>query len=202
VSISDQVVSEGSLLSIAISASDIDGDLLTLSLEDATPSNVRITSDRNGQGYDTSTPGTDVINFGGTGFNSPGDIVTITLSDNPDRRMFGTLSELKVLDTGTSVESSGIDFHSIAFTGDGTNAAIVQLQVSFGTGPSGNVDIEYPALGIDLTNLLVITPTGAGTWDLTITPPSGSAGVHTVTMRASANGLIDEDVFTITVSSP
>jgi len=202
-SIEDQQISEGTPLTVAVTTSDIDGDIVILSLKDATTSSVRITSDRNGQGYDTATPGADVVLVTGiVGFDTPGDQVQIVLSDSSIWPINGSVSEIKVLDTGTNVETFGVSVPAIDYTGNGVDAAIVRLQVAFGTGPVGNVDIEYPKLPTDLTNLIVITSIGLGKWDLKVTPPAGSSGIHTVTIRASANGLIDEDVFTITVTSP
>ena len=138
----------------------------------------------------------------GIGFNNAGEKVQITLTDTAANPIVGSLSDIKVLDHGTAVVVTGVSVTSIVFAGDGTNPAIVTLQVDFGSGPSGNIDIEYPTTGISLDGLFAISPIGIGTWELTGTPPLGSAGDHVITVRATANDLIDEETFTLTVSPP
>ena len=109
---------------------------------------------------------------------------------------------MSVVLTGTETIVTGVSVTSIDFAGDGTNAPIVTLQVNFGTGPSGAVDIVYPSIDTSSVWLTTITSTGPGTWDLSGTPPVGSVGNHTVVVRATANGLFDEETFTLTVSPP
>jgi len=89
--------------------------------------------------------------------------------------------------------------------------ALFNQTIEVGDSLSGVVlsasDADTSVVSLSLTDgpsWMGVTETGSGTGTVTgaITGVADAAGVHTVTIRATANGLIDEESFTLTVNPP
>ncbi|MEE2840880.1 MAG: hypothetical protein VYA50_00615, partial [Chloroflexota bacterium] len=97
--------------------------------------------------------GNNVLNTAGTGFNSPGEQVRVTLTQSITNPIIGAASTVAVLVTGTNTVVTGVVVMDIYFAGDGTNAPIVTLALASGTDGAvdasnaattqGRVDIRY-----------------------------------------------------------
>ncbi|MDP7486289.1 MAG: hypothetical protein QF476_09660, partial [Dehalococcoidia bacterium] len=95
-------------------------------------------------GYAGHALGTDVTQVSGTGFDSAGDKIQVTLTDKATSPIIGAVSAIKVVQTGTSIVVTGVAV-TVDFAGDGTNPALLTLQVNFGAfGDDANFDIVYP----------------------------------------------------------
>ena len=115
-------------------------------------------------GYPVLTAGTDVINVAGTGFDSPGDQVQITLGGTKTNPIIGGVDTITIVDKGTDDVVSGVSVKNINFLGNGTNAPIITIGVDFGSGPTGLVDVVYSSSSINVITASVksvVYPTGA-----------------------------------------
>ena len=115
-------------------------------------------------GYPVKTAGTDVINVAGTGFDSPGDQVQITLGGTATNPIIGGVDSITIVDKGTDDVVSGVSVKNINFLGNGTNAPIITIGVDFGSGPTGLVDVVYSSSSINVITASVksvVYPTGA-----------------------------------------
>ncbi|MEE8046653.1 MAG: hypothetical protein V3T49_07430, partial [Dehalococcoidia bacterium] len=157
-----------SYASTGTSARDIvaDSDIFIITVIDADlNATTTITSNETGNaGYAGTGSGTDETDVQGTGFNAPGEKIQITLTDELANPIVGTLSDIKVHDTGSGgAVVSGVSVSSIDFAGNGTNAALITLQIDFGTGPGGNIDIVFPSSAVDETTVTVKSVVYTGT---------------------------------------
>ena len=115
-------------------------------------------------GYPVKTAGTDVINVAGTGFDSAGDQVQITLGGTATNPIIGGVDTITIVDKGTDDVVSGVSVKNINFLGNGTNAPIITIGVDFGSGPTGLVDVVYSSSSINVITASVksvVYPTGA-----------------------------------------
>ena len=160
------------------SARDIvaDSDKFIITVIDA-DLNVTSTVTSNGQsnlGYNvlnasSSVVGTDVVDGVGSGFNTAGETVQITITDEKANPIIGSASDIKVVAVGTTTVLTGISV-TVNYAGDGDNPPIITLQRNYGAFPSANVDISYPSSLLDVTTATVksVVDTG-GTSVVTLT---------------------------------
>jgi len=123
-----------------------------------------VTSDRaDGNGYSAHNLGTDVSQISGSGFDSAGDAVIVTIDDEKAKPIIGSNSDIKVLVANTTTEVTGVTA-SIQYAGDGTNAPLVRLDVAFGThADSKMLDIQYPTSAADVVTATVKSVVYTGT---------------------------------------
>ena len=167
------------------SARDIvaDSDTFIITVIDA-DLNVTSTVTSNGQsnlGYNvlnasSSVVGTDVVDGVGSGFNTAGETVQITINDEKANPIIGSASDIKVVAVGTSTVLTGISV-TVNYAGDGDNPPIITLQRNYGAFPSANVDISYPSSLLDVTTATVksVVDTG-GTSVVTLTETGRNTG--------------------------
>ena len=122
--------------------------------------NITTTVTSGGTGYKVTSKdiidgsqSTNVLNIAGTGFDSPGEQIRVTLTQSAASPIIGGASTVKVLYAGTNKVVTGVVVMAIDFAGDGTNAPIVTLALASGTdgaqdasnaaSVSGRVDIRY-----------------------------------------------------------
>jgi len=130
-----------------------------------------------GAGFISGTPSIYVANVVGTGFDSPGERINVTLVDESANPVVGALSEIRIVKASSepSVEFTNISAVAISYPGDGTNAAIITLQLDYGTAPNANLEIQYPSSAVDVTtasiksvvdttgSVVILTETGRDT---------------------------------------
>ena len=135
-----------------------------------------VTSDNSSAGYDTTTIGGNVSQVSGTGLNNAGERINITLADTFASPVVGTTSDIRVISAGTSTDVTRVSVVAIAFAGNGTNPAIITLQLDFGGALSTAIDIQYPSSAVDVvtatiksvvdsggTSVITLTETGRDT---------------------------------------
>ena len=134
-------------------------------------------NERDNAGYHGHAVGTDVTQVAGSGFNSAGDKIQVTLTDKATSPIIGTASQIKVVQTGTSIAVTGVAV-TVDFAGDGTNPALLTLQVNFGAfGDDANFDIVYPTSLVNTTTATIksVVYTGAAAV-LTLTETGRNTG--------------------------
>jgi len=184
--IGNQVVPESSSVSVPLSATDADGNVLSFS---ATGLPVFASLVDNGDGT-----GSLEINPTGPGDNGTYP-VTVTVSDN------GTpvLSDSEVISV---VVGSTNQPPVLAAIGDQMLDEGASLTVPLSaTDPNGN-GLSFSATG--LPAFAVLTDNGDGTGSLQLDPVIGDAGTYPVTVTVSDDGtpvLIDSEAFTISVNA-
>ena len=178
--IADQAMNEGTTLNLGVSATDADGDALTLSVT-SLPSFASFTNPTTGAGTFTFIPG----------FNDAGTYpMTVTASD-------GSLTDddaftLTVNDVGGNQSPVLTAIADQAMN----ERTTLNLNVS-ATDPDGD------ALTLSVTSLPTFgsftnPTTGAGTF--TFIPGSNDAGTYPMTVTVSDGSLTDDDAFTLTVN--
>jgi len=130
------------------SARDIvtDSDQLIVTIIDA---DENVTSVTTSTGYTLTSTSANVTDIVGTGFNAAGEQVQVLLDATTSAPIVGAISDIQVLDAGTTDAVTGVTVKSIDFVGDGTNEAIITLGLDFGTVTTGPVDIKYPTSQVD-----------------------------------------------------
>ena len=114
----------------------------------------------------------DVTQVSGSGFDSAGDKVQVTITDDKATPIIGAVSDIKVVSFASGNVMSGISVTSIDYAGDGVNAPLITLQVDFGSYAGGAagptvfgvpVNIVYPTSAADVTTASVksVVYTGA-----------------------------------------
>jgi len=96
-----------------------------------------ITSNEATNGYNAHGAGTDVISIQGTGFDSVGDKVAVTITDTKTYPIIGTASDIVVTKHGTpDLVVAGVTAE-LSYAGDGTNPPLIILSCNFApcTGP-------------------------------------------------------------------
>ena len=145
-----------------------------------------ITSDDTSGGYDTDNvaiANDRIAQVSGSGFDSAGDKVQITLQDEVLNPVIGSITDIVILVAGTTQTVTGASVTSIDYAGDGsTNAALITIQCNFGTcsgspGSGSKTDITYPSSATDTTTASVksVVYTGAASV-LTLTETGRNTG--------------------------
>ena len=142
-----------SAVTTGTSARDIvtnsDKFIVTVVDSDLNVTSVTTSNEAGGAGFQTNAGSTNVAVVQGAGFDSAGDRVQVTLADEAGSPIIGTVSDIKIVTTGTSTVETGVSVVSIDFAGNGTNPALITIQVDFGTGPAGLIDVVYPTSAVD-----------------------------------------------------
>ena len=134
-------------------------------------------NERDNLGYHGHAVGTDVTQVAGSGFNSAGDKIQVTLTDKATSPIIGSVSDISVVQTGTSIAVTGVAV-TVDFAGDGTNPALLTLQVNYGGfGDDANFDIVYPTSLVNTTTATIksVVDTG-GTAVLTLSETGRNTG--------------------------
>lgn len=155
---------------------DSDKFIVTIVDADLNVTAVTTANDAGGTGFTTSVTSTNVANVQGTGFDSPGDKVQLTLADEAGSPIIGDISDIVIVDFGTSDAVTGVSVTSIDFAGNGVNPALITIQVDFGSGPPAAVEVQYPTSAIDTITASVksvVDTTGA---TLTLTETGRNTG--------------------------
>jgi hypothetical protein len=120
---------------------------------------------------------TDATQVAGSGFNSAGDKIQLTIADKAGDPIIGSVSDIKLYATGTATAVAGATVTSIDYVGDGvSNPALITIQCNFAPCASGNIDVTYPSSSRDTTtasvksvvytgaaSVIVLTETGRNT---------------------------------------
>ena len=145
-----------------------------------------ITSDDTSGGYDTDNvaiANDRIAQVSGSGFDSAGDKVQITLQDEVLNPVIGSITDIVILVAGTTQTVTGASVTSIDYAGDGiNNPALITIQCNFGTcsgspGSGSKTDITYPSSATDTTTASVksVVYTGAASV-LTLTETGRNTG--------------------------
>jgi hypothetical protein len=116
-----------------------------------------------GSGYDTDNVATEqyALQIAGSGFDSAGDKIQITIEDEKTNPIIGSISDIKILVTGSTQTVTGATVTSIDYVGDGSaNAPLITIQCNFGAcaglpGSAKKIDITYPSSAEDVTTASV-----------------------------------------------
>ncbi len=115
-------------------------------------------------GYPVLDVATDVNQVAGTGFNSAGDQVQITLEGSDASPIIGGIDTISIVATGTTQVITGVSVKSVNFAGDGTNPAIITIGVDYGAYAVSGVDILYKSSlfnSVTATIKSVVDPIGS-----------------------------------------
>jgi hypothetical protein len=121
-----------------------------------------ISSQRSGvAGYNTAIGNAnDVLDIQGSGFNSVGEKVMLTLTADLANPIIGSASDIKVrAHNGANIPNVSV---VINFAGDGTNPPLITLSYNYGSGAIGIVDIGYPSSAKDSLTVAVKSVVDAG----------------------------------------
>ena len=148
-------------ISTGTTARDIvaNSDTFIVTVIDADLNVTTTITSNDGSGYDTDNVSTEqyALQIAGSGFDSAGDKVQITIEDEKANPIIGSISDIKILVTGSTQTVTGATVTSIDYAGDGiNNPALITIQCNFGTcGGSGKIDITYPSSAADVTTASV-----------------------------------------------
>ena len=177
--IDDKEVNETETLSVGVTASDPDGDAVTLSVSDL-PSFGAFTDNGDGTGTIVFNPGLDTSGY---------YVLTVTASD-------GALSDsesftLKVNNYNQAPELTAIDDREM----DMTNTLSVLVAAT-------DPDLDAVSLSVSgLPTFATFTDNGDGTGTIVFSPNDGDDGVYSVTVTADDGTLSASNPFTLTVNA-
>ncbi len=182
--IADQSVVEQQTKNVGVSASDLDGDSVTLSLASGQPSFVVLTDNGDGTGSIALSPG-----------SADSGTYTVTVNVSDGALTDSTSFTLTVVDEATPPTNQAPQITAIA-----DQSVVEQQTKNVGvTASDSDGDAVTLSLAAGQPGFVVLTDNGDGTGSIALSPGLADSGSYTVTVNVSDGALTDSTSFTLTV---